>query len=99
MRGLQSMGIALGLAVAVIWPWPAAADPARDFRAADANSDGILEMEEFRRFIDLRAEDGSAVAKRVRTFKAYGIALGRVDYDGDGKVSGDELRQYDKNNP
>ena len=76
----------------------ASADPVQDFKTADADSNGILEAPEFRHFVDLRAEDGSSMAKKVRTFRAYGIALSRVDYDGDGSVSGDELKRYDKAN-
>ena len=88
------IGLALPLVLAAT---VARADPVRDFKAADADGNGTLEMSEFRRFVDLRAEDGSAVAQRVRTFRAYGIALSRVDYDGDGRVSGAELIRYDKN--
>ncbi|MDP2732531.1 MAG: hypothetical protein Q8O63_05400, partial [Hoeflea sp.] len=73
------------------------ADPVRDFKSADADGNGILEVGEFRLFVDLRADSGSNIAKRVRTFRAYGLALSTVDYDGDGKVSGAELVRYDKN--
>ena len=95
MRGSTLiLGLALPLMLAAT---TANADPVRDFKAADTDGNGILEASEFRRFVDLRAEDGSAVAKKVRTFRAYGIALSRVDYDGDGRVSGAELIRYDRN--
>lgn len=72
------------------------AGPVQDFKAADADSNGILEAPEFKRFVDLRADDGSGIAKKIRTFRAYSIALSRVDYDGNGSVSGEELQRYDK---
>ncbi|MBU4531557.1 MAG: hypothetical protein KUA43_15445 [Hoeflea sp.] len=95
MRGLTLLGaltLPLMLAATV-----ACADPVRDFKSADTDGDGILEVSEFRRFVDLRADSGSKIAQRVRTFRAYGLALSAVDYDGDGKVSGAELIRYDKN--
>ena len=72
------------------------ADPVQDFKTADANSNGILETPEFRHFVDLRADGGSGLAKKVRSYRAYGIAMSRVDSDGDGRVSGDELQRFDK---
>lgn len=93
MRGLSLFGgLALALAASA-----ACADPVRDFKVADADGNGILEVAEFRQFVDLRADSGSNIAKRVRAFRAYGVALNRVDYDGDGRVSGAELIRYDKN--
>lgn len=74
----------------------ALADPVRDFRKADANSDNILEHREFAAFIDMRADDGNKTAKKVRMLRAYGIALSRVDADGDGRVSAQELIDYDR---
>lgn len=95
MRGLTFLG---GLTLHLMLTATAAcADPVRDFKSADADGNGILEVGEFRRFVDLRADSGSNIAKRVRTFRAYGLALSTVDYDGDGKVSGAELIRYDKN--
>jgi len=95
MRGLKFVVVlALSLALA---PDAAYADPVRDFMVADADRDGILEAAEFKHFVDLRADGGNAIAKQVRTFRAYSMALSRVDYDGDGKVSGHELKRYDKN--
>lgn len=88
------IGLALPLMLAAT---TANADPVRDFKSADSDGNGILEVAEFRQFVDLRADDGSEVAKKVRTFRAYGIALSRVDYDGDGRVSAAELIRYDKN--
>ena len=95
MRGLTLLG---GLALPLLLAATAAcADPVRDFKAADTDGNGILDAGEFARFVDLRADSGSKVAKKVRTFRAYGMALSRVDYDGDGQVSGAELIRYDKN--
>ncbi len=75
----------------------AAADPVADFLAADANGDRLLESSEFRAFVNRRAQGGDATAQRVRSFRAYSVALSRVDGNGDGRVSGDELRTYDAN--
>lgn len=74
----------------------ACAGPVQDFKTADANSNGILEAPEFKHFVDLRADGGSGMAKKVSSYRAYGLALSRVDYDGDGRVSGDELQRFDK---
>jgi len=96
MRNFVTLGVlALPLLIAA---GHASAGPVQDFKTADADSNGILEAPEFRRFVDLQADGGSGVAKTVRAFRAYGIALTRVDYDGDGdgSVSGDELQRYDK---
>ncbi|MBC7284458.1 hypothetical protein [Hoeflea sp.] len=95
MRGLTLLGsLTLPLMFAAT---VACADPVRDFKSADTDGDGILEAGEFVRFVDLRADSGSRIAKRVRMLRAYGLALSTVDYDGDGKVSGAELIRYDKN--
>ena len=72
----------------------ASAGPVQAFQAADADSNGILEAPEFQRFVDLMADGGNGGAKKVRTLRAYSIALSRVDYDGDGSVSGHELKRY-----
>ena len=76
----------------------ASADPLRNFKSADADKSGSLEAPEFRNFIDLLADGGNRMARTVRASRAYGIALSRVDYNNDGRVSGDELKRYDKAN-
>lgn len=84
------------LALSAFATGAASADPVRDFRKADKNADNILENREFAAFIDMRADAGNATAKKVRTFRAYGIALSRVDADGDGRVAAQELIDYDR---
>ncbi|MEO1700502.1 MAG: hypothetical protein AAFR71_00485 [Pseudomonadota bacterium] len=68
------------------------ADPVADFIASDRNGDRLLQRDEFRTFVDLRADAGGKMAKQVRAFGAYGRAFTRVDTNNDGTVSGDELR-------
>lgn len=92
---IQTLLTAMMISVA---PLPALAGPAADFRTADVDDNGQLEFNEFRVFIDLRANGGNAQARKVRLFKAYKLALAKVDFDGDGIVSGDELARFNKAN-
>lgn len=70
----------------------ACADPVSDFIASDANGDRLLQPNEFRNFVNLRADAGGKAAQRVRSFRAYGRAFAHVDTNDDGAISGDELR-------
>ena len=72
-------------------PLPAIAGAKEDFRTADADKDGQLQYEEFRVFIDLRANGGDSQARKVRMLRAYKQAMSKVDEDGNGIVTGDEL--------
>ena len=69
------------------------ADPAGDFRASDANGDGALDKAEFKAFIDRRADAGGSRAGMVRTHGLYDRAFARVDKNGDGIVSKEELKR------
>ena len=62
-----------------------------NFRQADANGDDRLDRVEFRNFIDANAEDGLGRAGTVQRFDAYDRAFDRVDRNGNGLVTADEL--------
>ena len=75
---------------------PAAAQDAElaaeNYRQADANGDGVLVYAEFATFIDLNAEDGLGNAARVSSRGMHARAFARVDANGDGMVSPQELQ-------
>ena len=65
---------------------------AENFAQADVDADGALTLAEFTTLIDLNAEDELARAATVKRFGAYAKAFGRIDADGDGIVTRDEIR-------
>ena len=75
---------------------PAAAQDAErgaeNYRQADANGDGVLVYSEFATFIDLNAADGLGNAVRVSSRGMHARAFERVDANGDGIVSPQELQ-------
>ncbi|MGB0694196.1 MAG: hypothetical protein ACPGOY_01010 [Rhodospirillaceae bacterium] len=69
------------------------AEAAREnFQQADANNDLKLNADEFKNFIDFNADDSIGNADRVRSFNMYERAFGRIDGNGDGFVTPDEMR-------
>ena len=66
------------------------------FRAADSNGDELLTPTEFRVFIQQMAIYGAPMSQRIRALGAYGIAFGRVDADGNGLATPEELRAADR---
>ena len=85
------------LALAVIATGAAAQDAdqkaaAQNFQQADANEDGKLNKSEFRKFIDLNAEDKIGRAATVKSYGMYDTAFGRVDANKDGFITPDELK-------
>ena len=66
------------------------------FIAADGNGDEHLSYDEFRSFIATMAAHGQPTSRRIRTFGAYGMAFRRIDTNGDGLASPDELRAADR---
>ncbi|MEL6486064.1 MAG: hypothetical protein AAFQ13_02825 [Pseudomonadota bacterium] len=85
------------LALAVIATGASAQDDAQkaaaeNFQQADANEDGKLSKTEFRKFIDLNAEDKLGRAATVKSYGMYDTAFGRVDANKDGYVTSDELK-------
>ncbi|MEM7026060.1 MAG: hypothetical protein AAF637_26305 [Pseudomonadota bacterium] len=85
---------AIGLLCAL--PLTAVADTARlaqeNFHEADADRDGKLVYAEFATFIDLNAADGLGNAARVSSRGLHARAFARVDANGDGNVSPEELQ-------
>ncbi len=65
---------------------------AENYRQADANGDGVLVYAEFAAFIDLNAADGLGNAARVSSRGMHARAFDRVDANGDGMVSPQELQ-------
>lgn len=61
------------------------------FVAADANGDGSLDKGEFTVFIDSAAKAGKAQAKKVAANNFYGQAFSRIDKNGDGLISPNEI--------
>lgn len=70
----------------------------RFFRASDANGDEQLTLSEFRTFIQYMASAGAPLSQRIQQFGAYGIAFGRVDANGDGLATPQELRDAERRN-
>ncbi|MBU2358756.1 MAG: hypothetical protein KKB02_07505 [Alphaproteobacteria bacterium] len=66
---------------------------AANFRLADADANNGLSAAEFAAFIDLNAAQNIGRAGRVKAAGAYGQAFARLDRNGDGLVSPDELAQ------
>ena len=65
---------------------------AKNYRQADANGDGVLVYAEFATFIDLNAADGLGNAARISSRGMHARAFARVDANGDGMVSPQELQ-------
>ncbi|MEL6837821.1 MAG: hypothetical protein AAFP85_00930 [Pseudomonadota bacterium] len=58
---------------------------------ADANGDGAFSADEFRQLIDLNAADGLGQADRIRRAGLYDRAFRRLDADGDGLLTRQEM--------
>ncbi|MEO1315817.1 MAG: hypothetical protein AAFW01_04375 [Pseudomonadota bacterium] len=63
-----------------------------NFMQADANTDGALTLSEFTTLIDLNAQSGIGRAAMIKRLGRYGTAFGRLDGDGDGVVTAEELQ-------
>ena len=59
---------------------------------ADVNKDGVLDYEEFVTFIDLNADDDIGRAKMISSGGLYERGFKRVDANGDGHVTPEELQ-------
>lgn len=85
---------ALASSVAIL-PAPASAQfedfSVQAFRAADADGDERLTLAEFRVLIQQLAAAGAPMSARIRNLGVYRIAFGRVDSNGDGLASPEEL--------
>jgi len=69
---------------------PAHAD-AGAFHASDADGSGSLTFQEFVTLVGHMASSGRRIAVYVQHTGLYGIAFGRVDRNGDGLATPDEL--------
>ncbi|MEL6818121.1 MAG: hypothetical protein AAFP80_05705 [Pseudomonadota bacterium] len=70
-----------------------ASDLAREnYQQADANGDTFLTYDEFVTFIELNAADGIGNAARLKARNMFQTAFGRVDANGDGSISPEELQ-------
>jgi Ca2+-binding EF-hand superfamily protein len=64
---------------------------AENFQQADVNGDGMLAYTEFATFIDLNAADGLGRASTISARGLHARAFTRIDANGDGIVSPQEL--------
>lgn len=83
--------VALLSAVLSVLPVQAEVQRGVVFARADADKNASLDRKEFRQFINLLAKAGHRNAKRVRAFRLYSLAWSRVDRNGDGVATRDEL--------
>lgn len=93
------------LAVAVLATVPVSAAHAQDmsdadkralienFLQADTNNDGMLYRSEFELLMRLNAEDKLGRASMVVRTGAYGQVFNRLDQNGDGAVSREEIQE------
>ena len=95
MIRIEKIITSLCICVVIFIPAYALADTqslaAENYLQADANGDGALAYEEFVQFIDLNAEDGVGQSAKVSARGLHGKAFERIDANGDGRVTPDEL--------
>lgn len=65
---------------------------AANFMQADANADQALTLSEFTTLIDLNAAGGIGRASMLKRSGRYGMAFGRIDANGDGLITTDEMQ-------
>lgn len=80
----------LALGASLSFAVPAIAQQA-EFKAADQNGDGALDKTEFKTFIDQLAVEGKPNAVKIKSSGRYDMAFGRLDKNGDGRITPDEL--------
>ncbi|UWQ95565.1 hypothetical protein K3728_18215 [Rhodobacteraceae bacterium M385] len=68
------------------------------FLAADRNGDERLTLDEFRTFIRLMADAGAPMSVRIDRLSAFRVAFSRVDANGDGLATPEELRAAESQN-
>lgn len=77
---------------------PYAEAAVQTFIASDADGNEKLDFDEFRTFIQTMAEMGQPTSRRIRTFGVYRMAFNRIDTNGDGLATPDEMRAADAEN-
>lgn len=60
---------------------------------ADGNDDGAISRAEFETLINLNASDGLGRAARVKKSGRYGMVFKRLDANGDGFISQQEMQR------
>lgn len=60
---------------------------------ADRNDDGVLSASEFETLINLNAADKLGRAERVKKSGRYGMVFNRLDANGDGFLTKEEMQQ------
>ncbi|ABD56917.1 EF-hand domain-containing protein [Jannaschia sp. CCS1] len=95
--------IILSASVGIIAPMTPAnaqfeAQSVQFFRAADVNGDERLTLGEFRTFIQSMAAAGAPMSQRIVRLAAYRVAFRRVDTNGDGVATPEELRAAERAN-
>lgn len=60
---------------------------------ADGNNDGYLNRSEFEKLIDLNAADDLGRAARIKKSGRYGMVFNRLDANGDGFLTQQEMQQ------
>lgn len=60
---------------------------------ADRNDDGAISRSEFETLIDLNAADGLGRAARVKKSGRYGMVFNRIDANGDGFLTKEEMQR------
>lgn len=61
---------------------------------ADGNNDGAISRTEFETLIDLNAADELGRAARIKSSGRYGMAFNRLDANGDGFLTQQEMQQF-----
>ena len=67
---------------------------AEHFPMADADEDGMLNLEEFKNFVRLEAEDGVGKSKNIKRFGVYGRAFNTLDANADEMVTREEIAEF-----
>jgi Ca2+-binding EF-hand superfamily protein len=89
----RSLFLALLVSVAPMTAIAQASEPGvENYLEADADGDGVLVYAEFATFIDLNAADGLGNAAQISNRGLHARAFNRVDANGDGMVTPEEIQ-------
>jgi Ca2+-binding EF-hand superfamily protein len=83
--------LVIGAALPTVANETARSQIAANVLEADADADGALTLEEFTTLIDLNADSGIGRARMIQRNDRYSMAFGRIDLNGDGFLTKDEL--------
>ncbi|MEM9839818.1 MAG: hypothetical protein AAF830_11800 [Pseudomonadota bacterium] len=97
MKTQTSLPVVLAVVALAAGPHARASEAHRaqaetNFLEADADADGALTFDEFTTMVDLNAQHGIGRAAIIQRLGRYGMAFGRLDGNGDGLVTPEELR-------